>query len=114
MQLQLHMSVVLAWRYASRSCPQLQIQNPLCCAAPGAATLAALDAEVRQLEQLLHGPGGGGQGGGGAPRPTRDLVALAAAVDRLAAEIGGDRPPADAASPRTLLARVRALRQVVG
>ncbi|KAK9821717.1 hypothetical protein WJX81_002668 [Elliptochloris bilobata] len=83
-------------------------------AAPGSATQAALEAEVRQLEQLIHGEqaeeGAGGAGGW----PRRSLAELAAAVERLAAEIGGEWLPVDAATPRALLARTRALRAVVG
>jgi hypothetical protein len=78
-------------------------------------THAALDAEVRALEALIHGPGnpGGGRGGAAARTP-RALPELAAAVVRLAAEVGGEWPPVGADGPRALLVRVRALRAVVG
>lgn len=86
---------------------------------PCSTTHAALDEEVRELEQIIHGQGvgsgkegGGGRGGGGGR--ARSLEELARAVQRLAAEIGGEWLPADAAMPRALLARTRALRAVVG
>ena len=81
----------------------------------GSATHAALDAEVRQLEELIHGGAGSEAGPGGAGGgPRRSLAQLAAAVERLAADIGGEWLPADGATPRALLARTRALRAVVG
>ena len=79
---------------------------------PGAATHAALDAEVLQLEELIHGGGAGAGGAGGGPQ--RSLAQLAAAVQRLAVDIGGEWLPADGATQRALLARTRVLKALVG
>jgi len=96
--------------------PAARTGAPVAAPAGGqSGTHAALDAEVRALEALIHGPGnpGGGKGGAAARAP-RPLPELAAAVTRLAAEVGGEWPPVGADGPGALLARVRALRAVVG
>jgi len=96
--------------------PAARTGAPVAAPAGGqSGTHAALDAEVRALEALIHGPGNPGGGKGAvAARAPRPLPELATAVARLAAEVGGEWPPIGADGPRALLARVRALRAVVG